>query len=160
MSLGVVMSALEIFERLQLWEDVVSCYQLAGKLQKAETIVEQQLDIHPNNPKLLCIMGDLKGDLTWYEKAWQVSNGRFARAMRSLGAAHFKQNNHALASECYQNALRINPLFDNSWYILGCCAMRLEDWELASTAFLRVINIDHEVIVKRKDSFVEWRSLV
>jgi tetratricopeptide (TPR) repeat protein len=147
MSLGVVMSALEIFERLELWEDVVSCCQLAGKSQKAVQIVQEQLKIRPNNPKLLCIMGDLKSDITFYEKAWDISGCRFARAMRSLGAAHFKQNNHALASECYQKALRINPLFDNSWFILGCCAMHLEDWELASTAFLRVINIDHEVII-------------
>ncbi|KAJ8309447.1 hypothetical protein KUTeg_014321 [Tegillarca granosa] len=39
-SLGAVGSALEIYERLELWEDAIKCYQRLGKLEKYEKCME------------------------------------------------------------------------------------------------------------------------
>jgi hypothetical protein len=39
MSLGVVLSALAIFERLQMWEDVVLCHTMTEKKEKVQAYV-------------------------------------------------------------------------------------------------------------------------
>jgi tetratricopeptide (TPR) repeat protein len=64
--------------------------------------------------------------------------------MRSLGSFEFKQKHYEEAIDCYQKALSINPLFEGSWYILGCAAMFAENWEVASRAFQRVVSLDDE----------------
>ncbi|KAJ2156333.1 hypothetical protein GGF46_005258 [Coemansia sp. RSA 552] len=142
MSLGVLRSALDIFERLQMWDDVISCYRLLEQTDVAESIVRRELDSNPDRPKLWCLLGDLKQDPEHWRKAWEVSGQRYARAMRSLGAYHYQRNEFKDSVECYEHALRLNPLFENSWYVLGCGAMNTKAWDLATKAFLRVVSID------------------
>ncbi|KAJ2551149.1 hypothetical protein EV175_003800 [Coemansia sp. RSA 1933] len=142
MSLGVIRSALDIYERLELWDDVVSCYVALGQTEVAERIIREQLDKLPDRPKLWCVLGDLKSDPEHWRHAWEVSGQRFARAMRSLGSYHYKRHEYKEAIECYQNALRLNPLFESSWYVLGCAAMALKEWDVAIPAFRRVISIE------------------
>ncbi|KAG0305038.1 hypothetical protein BGZ98_004666 [Dissophora globulifera] len=143
MSLGVVRSALDIFERMELWEDVIACYQFLDQPDKAKALCRELLVKNPSNVKLLCIIGDLDQDPEKYKEAWEVSGHRFARAQRSLGAYYFKHQKFAEAMPCYQSALKINPLFENSWFILGCIGMQLEDFDVAIDAFTKVVSIDH-----------------
>ncbi|ORX47455.1 TPR-like protein [Hesseltinella vesiculosa] len=143
-SLGVLRSALEIFERLEMWEDVVSCYQLLEQAAKAKQVVQNLLNDDPNSPKLWCIMGDLDGDPVLWQKSWDLSGQRYARAMRSLGAYYFKKDDHNKCIECYDKALSINPLFEGSWYVMGCAAMLVERWDVGVRAFQRVVNLDNE----------------
>lgn len=136
---------------------------------KAESIVRERLQVTPNSPKLHCILGDLKGDPSLYEKAWKLSDGRYARAMRSLGAYYFKHAQWTKSIECYHRALSLNSLFENSWFVMGCAAMRCEDWEVAIKAFSRVTSLDHEngeawtnlasVYVKLGKKREAWRAL-
>ncbi|KND03282.1 tetratricopeptide repeat-containing protein EMW1 [Spizellomyces punctatus DAOM BR117] len=168
-SLGVTRTALEIFERLELWEDVISCYQMLEQDKKAEALVQERLKITPRSPKLHCILGDLKQDPSYYEMAWKLSDGRYARAMRSLGAYYFKRSEWVKSIECYHRALAINSLFENSWFVMGCAAMRAEDWDQAVRAFSRVTSLDHEngeawtnlasVYVRQKKKREAWRAL-
>ena len=141
----MIKSALQIFERLELWEDAISCYQALGEAKKAEALVLRQLETAPNSPKLLCILGDLRSDPSLYEQAWEKSNHRFARAMRSLGAYYFKRNEFEKSIESYEKALFINPLFVNSWFVLGCAGMKIENWQVAAKAFSRAVAVDPEV---------------
>ncbi|KAJ1547890.1 hypothetical protein HK096_009769 [Nowakowskiella sp. JEL0078] len=149
-SLGVVRSALEIFLRLEMWEDAISCYQVLQESQEAEILVLRLLKERPYETKLTCILGDIRKDPTLYEKAWEDSKHRNARAMRSLGAHYFKKEQFQKSVECYANALKINPLFENSWFIMGCAAMHIEDWETAMQAFSRVVSLDTDA---------KWRGL-
>ncbi|KAF9407552.1 hypothetical protein BGZ94_002648 [Podila epigama] len=142
MALGVVRSALDIFERMELWQDVIACYQFLDQKDKAKTVCQQLLEKNPKDPKLLCIMGDLDDDPEKFKEAWEVSGHHFARAQRSLGAYYFKREQFEEAKTAYQLALKINPLFENSWYILGCAGMQLEDFDTAIEAFTRVVSID------------------
>lgn len=142
MSLGVVRSAMDIFERLELWEDVIACHQFLDQAEKAKALCYTLLEKSPNNPKLLCILGDLDQDPEKYKEAWEASGQRFARAQRSLGAYYFKREQFQEAMTCYQLALKINPLFENSWYVLGCIGMQVEDFDVAIEAFTRVVSID------------------
>ncbi|KAF9125814.1 hypothetical protein BGW39_007124 [Mortierella sp. 14UC] len=142
MALGVVRSAMDIFERLELWEDVIACHQFLDQTDKAKALCNDLLEKSPGNPKLLCILGDLDQDPEKYKEAWEASGNRFARAQRSLGAYYFKREQFQEALVCYQLALKINPLFENSWYVLGCIGMQIEDFDVAIEAFTKVVSID------------------
>ncbi|KAI9598410.1 hypothetical protein BDF19DRAFT_432437 [Syncephalis fuscata] len=144
MSIGVVRSALEIFERLEMWEDVIQCYISLEDDNKALKVIERELERDPKSPKMWCLMGDIKKDYSYYEKAWELSGQRYARAMRSLAGYYFRTEEWRKSLECYMKALAINPLFENTWFIAGCAALRIEDWEMAETAFRRVVSLNDE----------------
>lgn len=57
-SLGVVQGALEVYQRLELWEEVAACYQAAGRKGRAEEVVRERLE-EQETPTLWCILGDV-----------------------------------------------------------------------------------------------------
>ncbi|CAG8717496.1 11891_t:CDS:1 [Acaulospora morrowiae] len=152
LSLGVIRSALQIFERLEMWEDVINCYIMLEKEEKAREIINEQLKANPNSPKLHCLLGDIEKNPKHWEDAWEMSGHRYGRAMRSLGLYWYKQKDYHKSIECYGKALKINPIFENSWFIQGCAAMHVEDWETAAQAFTRVISIN-------TDNSEAWNNL-
>ncbi|KAI8908476.1 hypothetical protein EDD86DRAFT_207765 [Gorgonomyces haynaldii] len=150
-SLGVVRSALEIFTRLEMWENVISCYQMMEEGKKAEQVILDCLK-DGETPKMLCLLGDVRQDPSLYIKAWELSKNRYARAMRSLGSYYFKQEDWKGCIESYKKALAINPLFENSWFVQGCAALQVEDYDVAANAFARVTTIS-------PDNAEAWNNL-
>ena len=170
LSLGVVKSALEIFERLEMWEEVVKCYGALEKPEKGIVIVRDLLEGRKaeveavisrgksntggrqvvkdaaREAKLWCILGDLEPDnaVDHYERAWTISEETSGRAMRSLGGYYFARGKFPEAIISLKRAVKINPLLTRSWFILGCACMRVEDWESAKNAFTRCVAIDEE----------------
>lgn len=43
--IGLVKSAMEIFERLEFWDELVDCHRLIGNLGAAEALIREQLDL-------------------------------------------------------------------------------------------------------------------
>ncbi|OLY85587.1 TPR repeat-containing protein C19B12.01 [Smittium mucronatum] len=144
MSIGAIRSALDIFESLMMWDETVSCYQILEQSHIAEKLVRQRLESHPNDPKVLCILGDLKQSPQYWKRSWEASNRRYTRAMRALGGYYFKNSKMDECIEAYQMALRLNPLFEGSWYNMGCAALHIENWTIAIEAFQRVVQLDNE----------------
>jgi tetratricopeptide (TPR) repeat protein len=170
LSLGVVKSALEIFERLEMWEDVIKCYGALDKPEKGIVIVRDLLEGRKTEAaavishgksntghrkviedtareaKLWCLLGDLEPEnaADHYERAWTVSKETSGRAMRSLGGYYFARGKFPEAIVSLKLAVKINPLLTRSWFILGCACMRVEDWEWAKNAFSRCVSIDEE----------------
>ena len=170
LSLGVVKSALEIFERLEMWEEVVKCYGALEKPEKGIVIVRDLLEGRKTEAaavishgksnaahrkviedtareaKLWCLLGDLEPDnaVDHYERAWTISKETSGRAMRSLGGYYFARGKFLEAIISLERAVKINPLLTRSWFILGCACMRVEDWETAKNAFSRCVSIDEE----------------
>jgi tetratricopeptide (TPR) repeat protein len=172
-SLGVVKSAMEIFERLEMWEEVVKCHVslerpdrgiaivkdlLEGSKVEAETVLSRGkagfvdpakrrrvLDT-AREAKLWCILGDLQPEKAaeHYKRGWEISKHTSGRAIRSLGGYHFARHEYEEARECLRLAVKINPLLSRSWFILGCTCIRLEDWDGAKEAFGRCVSIDEE----------------
>ncbi|CCF48616.1 uncharacterized protein UHO2_07394 [Ustilago hordei] len=178
-SIGVTRSALEIFERIEMWEEVVQCLGMLGRQEEGVEVVKELLagkkveaDVEVSvrrrkggdvggteaqqvmykrmdrarEAKLWCLLGDLEpaSALAHYSKAWQVSASSSARAARSLGGVHFTASDFAQAAKWLKYALKINPLFTRSWFILGCCYMRLEKWKEAAQCFRRCTALDDE----------------
>lgn len=176
LGLGVVRSAMEIFTRLEMWEEVAKCHSAVGDDQKALQIVRDLLDekilesestmstrrntsqtagqdggaVRPaalsrgQKVKLWCLLGDLERNMSHYETAWKVSEGTSSRAMQSLGKTYFTAGDYEKAQPCLEKALAINPLHGKLWFILGCCAMRNEDWKQAEISFRRCTAIDDD----------------
>jgi len=58
MEIGMVMSALQLFERLEMHSDVVHCLMMADRNKEAKEKALAQKDFE-TNPKLLCLYGDM-----------------------------------------------------------------------------------------------------
>ncbi|KAI5993589.1 hypothetical protein EDD15DRAFT_2196576 [Pisolithus albus] len=170
LSIGVVKSALEIFERLEMWEEVVKCWQsmerndkaiaivrdlLEGRKEEADSVLAKAKDLPlsrrvsmdiAREAKLWCLLGDLEPDnaIKHYEHAWKLSMETSGRAMRSLGGYYFSRGKFADAVTCLRRAVAINPLIARSWFVLGCAYVRMENWEGGRDAFSRCVAIDDE----------------
>ncbi|KAK0531848.1 hypothetical protein OC834_002810 [Tilletia horrida] len=166
-SIGVTRSALEIFERIELWEEVVQCLGSLGRQEEGIEVVkdllagkkvESDVDIsrrkqasaaldsrrverlaYSREAKLWCLLGDLEPlkAKEHYEKAWETSRRSSARAARSLGGYCFARDQYSESARWLKAALKTNPLYSRSWFILGCALMRTEQWGDAAIAFSR-----------------------
>lgn len=153
-SLGGLRTALEIYERLQMWAEVALCWAVNDQEDTACTVIKKQLFTDESNPRaerdplpadaprLFCILGDIENDIASYERAWQISNCRYARAQRSLGKHFSAVGDLMAADEAYVKALKINPQNHSTWFALGCIRLQTKSWAGAIEAFGRTIEID------------------
>ncbi|KAH9939307.1 TPR-like protein [Epithele typhae] len=172
LSLGVVRSALAVFERLELWADAVRCHAaleqpaqgvalvrdlLTGAKTEADAVLSgarasnasparQRVRDAAREAKLWCLLGDLEPARAaeHYTTAWAASGATSARAMRSLGGLHFARGEYGEAIGCLERAVALAPLQARAWFVLGCAALRVEDWARARGAFARCVRLDDE----------------
>ncbi|XP_047131982.1 tetratricopeptide repeat protein 27 isoform X1 [Hydra vulgaris] len=151
LSCGFTDSALEIFLRLHLWDDVIVCYQRLGKHGKAEKIIRNQLAIR-ETAVLWCLLGDATMDIQYYEKAWTVSNYRSARAQRSIGLSYLRKQMFAEAIPYLQKSLDLNCLQPSVAFSLGCSCMATNQLDLATKALQQCCSLD-------PDNSQAWNNL-
>ncbi|KAG9745426.1 TPR-like protein, partial [Aureobasidium melanogenum] len=77
-----------------------------------------------------------------YEKAWEVSGQRYARAQRSLGRMYIGKRDMIKAADAYAKSLKANQLNHASWFALGCCLLELAQFEKAAEAFSRTVQLE------------------
>jgi tetratricopeptide (TPR) repeat protein len=166
--IGGLRSALDIYERLEMWAEAALCYAATEKEDKARRMIRRQLfhatsgddstvdldtetwegsprDPPPAEaPRFYCILGDLDSDLAMYEKAWEVSGKRYARAQRSLGQRYIVQRDYEKAAEAYQLAIKCNALNHPAWFALGCAYLELQQFKNAVEAFSRCVQLDEQ----------------
>lgn len=141
---NVFMSAMNYFKELEMWDEVVTCYQLMSKPQRAEMVVRERLK-HGQSPYMLTSLADLTGKEEYYEQAWDLSNGRYPRAKRTLGKLCHDRGDYADAIRHLEQALNVQPLVATAWYLKGISCMRLERWEEAVGAFVRCVQQDTDM---------------
>ena len=144
MKMGVCVSAYEMLREVELYEDCILAMFMAGRISMAEELANERISLCANQPTILCLLGDIKKEPSYYTQAWEVSSQTCARAMRSLARSHYFTGQYALAIECYEKALAINKLYPESWFTLGCAYMRIEDFKNAVYAFGVTISIDDQ----------------
>lgn len=165
-SLGGLRSAVEIYERLEMWAELALCWAATERDDKARKVVRKQLfrstsgesdaidedvekwegeprDPPPTDaPRLYCILGDLDKDPSFYEKAWETSNCRYYRAQRSLGRYWYGQRDYVKASLAYSKAVKVKQQDHPTWFALGCALLELDQFSKAAEAFTRAVQLD------------------
>jgi tetratricopeptide (TPR) repeat protein len=142
-SLGIVSSAAELYSEIELWDSVVDCYRRAGRITHAEKIVRERLAIE-ETPRMWAALGDLTEDPVYYEKAVELSRGRYADAYLALGAHYFEKGDRDLSADNYRKALKVRPLNPAAWFRLGTIYMQLKQWQEALKAFSEVVMQEPE----------------
>lgn len=107
--MGGVKSALQIFTKLHMWRDVVSCYLALQKRKRAQKLVEELL-AQKKTPGLLCLMGEVTGKPEPYLEAWELSGEKHTGAMTALAHLYHRKGDAA-------NALKFAKVRRGSW---GC----------------------------------------
>lgn len=163
--LGGLRTALEIYERLKMWAEAALCYAATEREGKAKNLIRRQLyqatgpddndddekfegpersPLPADAPRLFCILGDIDKDEKMYERAWEVSGERYARAQRSLARHYLTLTPPDLekAETAYKKSLHINRLNHGAWFALGCVQLELQKWEDATDTFTRTVQLD------------------
>lgn len=147
MSIGVLKSALEVYERLAMWDQVALCYAAVGQEEKGQEVLEEHLKRHPNDARSWAILGEITENPEYFEKSWEI--GRYPSARRMLGRYYYTPPKSAkierdieLAIKYLHEALVVNPLHYSTWFLYGCAGLETEQYDLAAEAFTRCVAID------------------
>ncbi|XP_065076866.1 tetratricopeptide repeat protein 27 [Ochlerotatus camptorhynchus] len=133
-SLGIIKGALDLYLELQLWEDVISCYNHLELRHKAAEIIHQEINKNPT-VTLYCLLGDATDDIQCYQKAWELSGETSARAQRHWGNFYFARKQYQEAITHLKRSVEINCLQEATLLRLGYAAIQLEQWEEAAKAY-------------------------
>ena len=157
-SIGSFVSAFELLNEVELTEEAIKCLFMAGRQTQALKLAEKHLgetlnsEVPASDKKqkqknirqanLVCLLGDIKKEGIYYERAWEESNYKCARAMRSLGKMRFYEGKFEESIICYNKSFEINRLYAPEWFTCGCAHMRLEQFDKAIFCFGNVVSID------------------
>ncbi|AOA60463.1 Cell wall integrity protein [Komagataella phaffii CBS 7435] len=148
MSIGVIKSALQIYERLNLSVDAALCYALTGDEAQAEKILVERIAAHPSDARALSVLGDVKQSPELWLKSWEV--GKYSKAKVSLGKYYYQPpKDSGLTKDLPAaighifDALTRNPVDFETWFFYGCMGIEASNWNLAAEAFTRCVSIDN-----------------
>lgn len=117
-----------------------------SSLKAADFAGPERTPPQPNAPRLFCILGDIETEsaVTHYERAWEISKCRYARAQKSIGEHYLAQKDWQKAREAYELATSVNRLSPEMWSRLGDISLRLGNFEDAASAFTRAIGSSND----------------
>jgi tetratricopeptide (TPR) repeat protein len=141
--LGIVTSAAEIFEEIELWDDVVECYRIAGKSSKAEEVVRARL-LENETPRMYAALGDITKDPKFFERSLELSHGKYYDSHVALGKYYFDKGDLRTSLKHFLDGLEIKPLLPAVWFRVGTISMQLREWDTALKAFTEVVQQEPE----------------
>lgn len=150
-SIGSMQSALDIFLKLQMWDEVIACYNYLKLRHKAAEVIREQMK-KGETVKLWCYLGDATDDVTCYERAWELSKHRSAQAQRHWGMYYFQRKQFKECIPHFKKSLEINSLQVSLWFRLGYAALAEQEIEESATAYRRYCTLE-------PDSFEAWNNL-
>lgn len=135
-------TALDIFEQIQDWANIIECCAKLDRRKKAESLVRDLLKDDPENPVLLVALGDATREDQYLWQAWELSGHKMAAPMRSLAKLALDREHYDKVVEYFDIAVSINPVFGGDWFALGFASLKLQNLERSCEAFTRVCMMD------------------
>ena len=137
LKIGAAKSASKIFVEYKMWDELGLCAMLLNDPSIAVDVLEK---VDPPTPLVLSVLGEQKCSKEILLQAWELSNKRYARSVRSLAKIFLREKNWKEASEYFEISLKINPLYPDAWFSCGCSYMMLNNHEKAIICFQEVIS--------------------
>ena len=148
LSLGVVRSALDIFTRLEMWEDAVSCLQRMERDDEAERIVRDLLEGKIIESDLVTV---LKREGLSEARKVKMSSGREAKlwcllgdlALTSDSASKDPQGAKDKAMECYDKSWTVSGhTFSRAMRSEGALYFSAKEYERVVECFRKALEIN------------------
>ena len=149
--LGCTATALDIFQKLHMWETAAACYVRLDRRTEGTELIKKCLEENPT-PKLWCLLGNLTSDTSCYLKALDMTDGKFALAYKQLGTHYCGERRWDEAVEYFEKSVYINNLQPGVWYTMACCAMSAQNWKRALKACQTYVQLE-------PDSGEGWSNL-
>jgi len=151
LSLGAVKSALDVFEKIECWDEVIVCYNLLQMRHKSAEIIKKRLAVK-ETPRLLCQLGDATDDLECYHKALHISNNKSARAYKSLGLHSYYRKDYINSISYFKKSLDCSRFQLDVLLKLGFAAMEICEWSVGAQAYRDYCSLE-------SDNFEAWNNL-
>jgi hypothetical protein len=131
-----------------MWGEVIVCLVAMGLDERAERLIRSLLEVQPS-PSLWCSLALLSNNPEMYERAWEISGHRCARAMRDLARLEHKRGDLDACVTHMRKALNLNMSRIQDWFLVGCvrqqqftAALTVKDREVrASSPFLSPLSL-------------------
>ncbi|CDF87710.1 uncharacterized protein ZBAI_01323 [Zygosaccharomyces bailii ISA1307] len=147
MSLGVLKSAVEIYERLHMCCEAALCHAAVGDEKQAELILLKRIEETPKDARAYSILGDIRQDPALWSKSWEI--GKYANAKNSWARYCYNpppssnlERNYDAVLKHLNDSLRQYPLSFDTWYFYGCVGLECGKMDLAAEAFSRCVSLD------------------
>ncbi|CAL8136564.1 unnamed protein product [Orchesella dallaii] len=144
--------ALRIYEEIGNWEKIIHCYKMLQLRHKAEALIRAKIEENGETPKLLVLLGDATSDLTYYEKAWELSGEKSYDSRIRVADHYFYRQEYEQAKPYLKSAISLSPLDYPCCLKLGWACYKTEDFSLAFQSYLKAANLEY-------DNYQVWSNL-
>ncbi|KAG9397602.1 Tetratricopeptide repeat [Carpediemonas membranifera] len=151
MAIGSVSHAISLYRRLGFYSRVVELLIMTNKAEEARALLAGRRRDDPDDVTLLCLQGEVHGDKAALRRAWAISNGKSARARRSLSALVMKEDVEE-GLKLLLEALNVEPGDANGWRTVAQTYVKSGRYAEALAAFKRVT-------ILMPDSESDWSDL-
>ncbi|WVO18500.1 hypothetical protein L204_106217 [Cryptococcus depauperatus] len=148
MTIGVIRSSLEIFTKLEMWEDAVLCLQKMDREEEAECIVKDLLAGKKVESELVPTLGRASLSEPRKSKLTAAREGKLTCLLGDLvlgaqSASHDPTSARAAAIDCYNRAWKISgQTSSRAMRSLGSLYMGTLEYEKAISCFQAALQIN------------------
>ena len=139
---GLHKTALDLFEQITDWEQIIKCCKELDKRKRAESLARERLVDDPHNPLLWVALGEATREDEHLWKAWELCGHKMAAPMRALAKLALEREQFDKVLEYFDKAVAINPVFGGDWFSLGYASLKLQRLDRCCEAFTRVCQLD------------------
>ncbi|KAL0230999.1 hypothetical protein GEMRC1_010404 [Eukaryota sp. GEM-RC1] len=142
--IGMLSTAQELFEKLELFDDAVECLISSKGLTAAKNWISEISQKYSPTPRLLVAQGIVESDSQLFVQAWELSKHQHLPALRALVKGLLTEGKEEEAVTWLEVILKKNSFDSKSWYNLGLIKFARKEYVEAKKCFQKVVLIDDE----------------